>query len=256
MAHDELDQLLGAYALDAVDPDERRRIEAYLAIDAGARDEVAQHREIATLLSYGGGAAPPGVWDRIVDALDLDAAAPPPGDELAKVLPLAAARRNRARTSIVAAIGLAAAVVIGVLGATVLERGRELSRLERSVSAGTTLERSFGAALNAPGARRADLLAASGGSRVEVVVGADGVGYLGGGSLPTLADDRTYQLWGVLDTAGGKQVISLGVLGNHPGVVSFAVGDSGRVVALVLTDERRGGVPTSQQPAALQGTLT
>lgn len=254
MAHDELDQLLGAYALDAVDADERRRIEAYLAIDPRARDEVAQHREVATLLSYGGGAAPAGVWDRIVDALELDAVAPPPGSELAKVLPIAGSSRRRTRLAL-SAIGLAAALVIGVLGASVVERGRDLTRLERSLSAGTTLERGFGAALNAPGAKRADLLATSGSTHVQAVVGADGVGYLGAGTLPVLAEDHTYQLWGVLDTANGKQVISLGVLGNHPGVVSFAVGDSGRIVALVLTDEHGGGVPTSSQPAALQGTL-
>ena len=254
MAHDELDQLLGAYALDAVDPDERRRIDAYLAVDPRARQEVAEHREVATLLSYGGGPAPAGAWDRIVSRLELDAAAPPPGEELARVMPIERARRRRSNWLLLVS-SLAAAIVIGVLGATLVERGRELGRLERSVSAGSSLERSFGAALNAPGARRADLLATTGQSHVEAVVGPDGVGFLGAGSLPTLADDRTYQLWGVLETAVGKQVISLGVLGNHPGVVSFSVGDTARLVALVLTDEHRGGVPVSAQPAALQGQL-
>ena len=67
--------------------------------------------------------------------------------------------------------------------------------------------------------------------------------------LPALPDDRTYQLWGVID---GK-VISLGVLGASPKVVAFPADKA--LATLVLTDEARGGVPVSAQPALAAGDL-
>jgi anti-sigma factor RsiW len=55
----ELDELLGAYALDAVDEDEREQVEAYLDRTPEARSLVAEYRETATLLADSG-TAPPG----------------------------------------------------------------------------------------------------------------------------------------------------------------------------------------------------
>ena len=46
-SHD-LDELLGAYALDAVSPEEADRVEDYLAINPRAAAEVREHREVAT----------------------------------------------------------------------------------------------------------------------------------------------------------------------------------------------------------------
>ena len=65
----EMDELLGAYALDAVDVDEREQIEDYLEENPRARAEVAEHREVAAMMSLAGGRAPDGVWDRIADTI-------------------------------------------------------------------------------------------------------------------------------------------------------------------------------------------
>ena len=81
---DRLDELLGAYALDAVDDIERRRVEAYLADHPEARAEVWQMRQAASMLAHAGNPAPDGVWDRIADTLE---ARPPRPDGL----PVAAA---------------------------------------------------------------------------------------------------------------------------------------------------------------------
>src|SRR4051812_36552435 len=129
---DEFTELLGAYALDAVDDDEREAIEAHLLSCPRCRAEVAEHREVAAFLSKGA-PAPDGVWDRI--AAELSPPAPPlrmtfspdgdvdplatgagtdsgdPGDT-ADVLPLAppATRRGRSRrTWIITAAAAAAA---------------------------------------------------------------------------------------------------------------------------------------------------
>ena len=50
-ATEELDSLLGAYALDALDPADRARIDAYLERDADARAEVDELRETAASLA-------------------------------------------------------------------------------------------------------------------------------------------------------------------------------------------------------------
>lgn len=68
--HDELRALLGAYALDAVDPEETRAVEDHLRECPQCRAEVEQHRSVAALLGNVGASAPAGLWDRIAASLD------------------------------------------------------------------------------------------------------------------------------------------------------------------------------------------
>lgn len=55
---DQTRELLGAYALDAVDDVERRRVEKLLASDPSARDEVEQLRRVADKLGNAAESAP------------------------------------------------------------------------------------------------------------------------------------------------------------------------------------------------------
>ena len=66
----ELDELLGAYALDALDPDERDAVERYLARTPSAADEVERLRTAAAWIGASEALAPP---SRLRNAL-LDAA--------------------------------------------------------------------------------------------------------------------------------------------------------------------------------------
>lgn len=75
--HAELQELLGAYALDAVEPEEAAVIELHLPTCPRCRIELTEHREAAALLGYAGGAAPKGLWDRIIAELEEP---PPPFD--------------------------------------------------------------------------------------------------------------------------------------------------------------------------------
>ncbi len=244
---DDLRELLGAYALDAVDPDERAEVERLLEIDPRARAEVAEHREVATLLAYSGAPAPPGLWDRI--AASLEEPAPPPRLTLAPVSDLAEHRRRRTRWLGGGIAAAAVAAVIGILGVTVANQGAKIDDLQAALTA-PSLARTATLALADPAAERVVLTSADGRRRVQVAIEPDGIGYLVAYELPPLPDDRTYQLWGVVE----GRVISLGVLGNAPSVVAFAV--QGQPTALVITEEVRGGVPVSEQPPALIGELT
>src|SRR6476661_5439611 len=75
----EMDDLLGAFALDAVEPDEREMVERHLANDPVARAEVDEMRETAAVLASlptGDEGAPADLWDRIVGAISPPAGAP------------------------------------------------------------------------------------------------------------------------------------------------------------------------------------
>ncbi|MFN2608537.1 MAG: zf-HC2 domain-containing protein, partial [Acidimicrobiales bacterium] len=73
--HADAATFLGAYALDALDPDERDAVERHVRGCGACLAEVAEHREVAALLAPGWVAAPDGVWDRIAGALEET---PPP----------------------------------------------------------------------------------------------------------------------------------------------------------------------------------
>jgi anti-sigma-K factor RskA len=230
----ELDELLGAYALDAVDDDERRRVEEHLALDPRAAREVQEHREVATMLAFTGMDAPAGVWDRI--ASELDERAPAPGRELARVLPIdRAARRGRRLRSMGTWLAVtAAAAVVAVVAVSVVDR--------RADAPGDPLQAALAAARNDRDSRAAILVAEGADVIAEAIVDEDGHGYLLASDLPTLGDDQTYQLWGVV----GDDVISIGILGPNPEIETFTI--EADVAAFAVTIERAGGVVSDGNP--------
>ena len=70
MSHGEIKELLGAYALDAVDDDEREAVDRHLEGCVPCQTEVAEHREVASLMAVGWVPAPEGIWDRIAASLE------------------------------------------------------------------------------------------------------------------------------------------------------------------------------------------
>ena len=247
MTHTELEELLGAYALDAVDPEEASAVEAHLHECPRCRAEVESHRETAATLAHVGAMAPEGLWDRI--ATNLEEAPPamrltamPPGGRPASAR-ARAERRWGTGTTILSGLVAAAAVVIGVLGFKVAELD---DKVDRFPSADDSLEDAARVAAVDPDAQKVHLVSADGTHRAEVVV-VDGRGYLVHHTLPPLEADRTYQLWG----QAGDVTVSLGVLGQSPKVTAFEVGPG--VQALAMTAERAPGVVSSNQAAVVSG---
>jgi hypothetical protein len=245
MRHEEIAELLGAYALDAVDPDERTIVEEHLVDCARCRAEVAEHREVAALLANSGADAPAGLWDRISGTLE----AAPPRLDLAPVRSLEAARRERRRfsTPIGAALVAAAAVVVALLGLQVRDQDHRINQLQTALR--NPMAPAFDAALDDPGARVFRLASTDGRLSARGVVTGDGTAYLRTVSLPRLRDGLTYQLWGV---AGGD-LISLGVLGDRPTVVTFR---ADQYSGLAITEERAPGVVTSHNQPVVAGGIT
>ncbi len=246
--HDEIQELLGAYALNAVEPDEIELVDRHLEDCPRCRSEVAGHREVATLLGNTGGNAPDGLWERISNELEdvpppmrLDL--PAPGGT---VIPLAPRRRAKANRLVAATIGIAAALAIGVLGAQVVEQQDQLDDFEAAVEDGTMLSLA-NVALRDPDALQAKLDSFGGAASGTAVLLPNGTGFLMAHELPALADGGTYQLWGRTDNG----LISLGLLGSEPGTVPFQAGED--VAAIAVTAEKAGGVTQSKNLAVLAG---
>lgn len=241
---DGLDGLLGAYALDAVDDDERRAVEAYLARDPRARAEVQEHREVASMLAWSGSDAPEGLWDRI--AASIEEAAPEPSGALAQVLSIErprrapSSRRRAARAVGAWAIAAAAVAAVAVIAVDVTDD---------PPSPRSALEQVVDDAFGDPSSKVVTLRSDTSATVVRAVIEADGRGYLVAGALPALDGARTYQLWGVV----GDQKVSLGLLGARPGTESFRA--DGDVAALAITVEVAGGVVSSANAPVVVGAL-
>lgn len=251
----EIEELLGAYALDAVDPDERELVEQHLLECPRCRAELADHLEVAAMLAEGS-PAPDGLWGRIVASLEEPppalrlAVAPPPGSS-ASVVDLGAERARRRPPRLAVALAGVAAAVIVVLGVVVVRQETRIDDLSEEV-AGSDLADAAGDAMRDPSTVKTVLTDPGGRAELTATaaVTADGTGYLMTPNLPALPDERTYQLWGIV----GDRVISLGVLGNDPAVSVFQVDPAVPVDGFAITEEVAGGVVSSENEPTLVGT--
>ena len=248
LSHGEIEELLGAFALDAVEDDERDLVEAHLAGCPRCRAEVASYRETASLLAHTGTRAPDGLWERIAETIEEA----PPALNLAPIVPIAEAAARRERRSVplraFAAVAAVAAAVTAFLGLRVGELNRDLNAVQAAIST----EGLRGAALAAvgdPDAERLWLRSDDGERSARLVRLADGTGYIVPGDLEGLPSDRTYQLWALT----GDAKVSLAVLGNEPDVASFRM--VGPVSGYAITEERAGGAVSPTLPPVVIGTL-
>jgi anti-sigma-K factor RskA len=229
----ELDELLGAYALDAVDDGERRRVDDYLEINPRAAAEVQSHREVATLLAFTGMDAPADLWSRISG--ELSDQAPPPGPELAKVMSLDDHPKRRGISAV--APWLMAAAAAAVIAFVAIGLADSADAPDEPLAAAVELARADEAS------RITTLVAEGSPASAEAIIDRDGNGFVLAADLPALPDGQTYQLWGVVETG---DVISLGIFGANPQTETFTV--DGDVSALAITIEQSPGVISDGNP--------
>jgi len=253
---EDLDSLLGAYALDALDADDRVRVEAYLERDAAARAEVDEMRETAASLAMLPAEtmdAPPELWERIAGAIAAERASTPDlGPAGSDIDEVAARRARRARVQWMVPAAAAAAIVVVVLAAQVSSLHGQLDRAHQLGPA--AMAAAFDRAAKADGAREAGLTSGSGATLARVVLLPDGTGYLRGDHLARLPADQTYQLWAVTGDVKKPVTVSAGVLGPDPQAVSFRA--SGPVRAFAVTVEHAGGVVQSANQPLASAALT
>ncbi|MGD0748819.1 MAG: anti-sigma factor [Acidimicrobiales bacterium] len=255
MSHDEAGELLGAYALDAVDGEELTEVEAHLATCPRCRAELDTLREVAAAMGNSVEPLPEGLWSSIASRLperDDDAEAPPmprlASERRSPFRPPAG--RTRRRRNVVAVLGaaaVAAAAVAVVLGIGLVRADDKVSGLQAAAGQTSAVH----AALGAPGHTLVDLDTPSHVQLARFVVLPDGRGYLVSSSAPTLSADQTYQLWGIV----GKEPISLGLLGDSPRQAAFTMAGATRPSQLSITAEPSGGSVSPTGPILATGTV-
>lgn len=286
--HDQIAELLGVYALDALDPDEMALVEEHLKHCPRCSEEVARHHQVAGLLANSGTEAPPQIWDRIAEKLGAPAApeweklaarlerppdAPvgftdaPAGfvDEIpierglvegtGDIVPIETVRRrNRFLMRGVSVVASAAAVLAIFLGIQVKHLNNQVNQLQ-ALANKPLYTRAVQAALEEPTTKRITLTptgASSGnGPSVTVALTSSGNDYLIAQNLSSLPSTETYQLWGQIN----GQFVSLGLLGSKPNIIPFTVGPNASVHLFAITEEPAGGVVQPTQTPVVQGVV-
>jgi anti-sigma-K factor RskA len=227
-----VEELLAAYALDALVEPERSEAEALLERNPELWAQVALHHEVMAIVAESVEFAPStpsaAVWENVVAQIE-------PSADNAPVFELApVARRSSWLGRVAVGLSVAALVVSVFVGAQLLD-DRSSNRLQAAVDE----------LLREPDALVVTMADPAGGStEARVVIGDDGIGWVYADTLPALDDDRTYQLWAILDGGDGQAVISAGVMGSDPGVSPFQV--TGDLLGLAITEEVAGGVVASE----------
>jgi hypothetical protein len=221
--------------------------------------EVIEHQQVASLIGNSGGDAPQDLWSKIESQLpNLEKAerrSPPklvlqPRDPLTSThdgfqtiranLQTPPARfEHKARRRLV--MGVAATlVVIGLLSYQAIRLGNQVHQLQQAATPGQQLERAVASAQSNPSAQKVSLTASGsfGPQLDEIVILPNGESYLTQNKLPSLSEKQTYQLWGLVH----GDLVSLGILGNHPSTVPFQLNPSVHVDEFAITVEAAGGV--------------
>jgi anti-sigma-K factor RskA len=216
-------ELTAAYALDALDPDEREAYEAHLARCRRCRDELAGLGAASAALGFGveSPPPPPALRERILAA----AAA-----ERENVVPLRGQRPWPLRIAVAAAaVAACAAVGLGVWAAT-LQHSLESERSARAAEA-RAME-----IYADPASTRTAVRGATG----TLAVDRTGRGVLVVRRLQSAPADKTYEAWVIVP---GRKPVAAGLFrgGGSTTVVPLAEHvPKGSVVA--ATVERAGGV--------------
>lgn len=216
----DLHHLAGAYALDALDPDERAAFEAHYPTCEVCRADVGDHRETAAVLAAATASSPAdALKDRVMAEIATTRQISPLLPD--RVVDLAERRRARGRRA--GAAAAVAALVVAVVGLASIAFRADTDDLE--------------AVLAAPDAVVATLDGDAGGT-LQLVWSAerDQVALLGHG-LPVAAPGQAYALWFLL--ADGVAPAGL-----------FAPDERGSLRSVLDVDDLRGnGFGVTIEPA-------
>lgn len=228
MSNDDLHQLCGAYALNALDEVERARFEHHLASCEPCRSEVDSFLATTARLGELDEVRPdPSLRDSVLDEVDRTRQLPPVGRRVARDLPRPA--------QVAAGVLVAAVVGLSVLSANLSQRIDELEQLATPVDEVL---------------RDADQVLAS----VDVETGtlrvlaapSTGLGLVVADGLPGVDADSVYQLW-LVDADGTRTSAGLLRVDASGDADQVMRGEMDGAVALGVTVEPAGG---SEQPTS------
>lgn len=218
---DDLHTLSGAYALNAVEPDEAREFERHMSGCQACREEVRELRGTAAAMGAAEVELPPAaaLRDRVLAAAARQPQLPP------VVTPLDSARKRRRLVGLVAAAAAVLAVIAGVV-TTQVQHGQQLSRPVAAV-------------FHAPDSQSVRVTTSNGGTLTVAVSRRMHEMAVDTHQLPSLSSTQVYQLWEIV----GGHAQSAGLVGNPEAGQAMPLPPRSSQVA--ITVEPAGG---SRQP--------
>ncbi|MGY2875568.1 anti-sigma-K factor RskA [Marmoricola sp. URHA0025 HA25] len=232
----EIHALSGAYAVHALDDEEKALFEAHLAACATCQAEVAGLREATASLAESVSTDPPAALrDQVLAGIKNVRPLPPeleqPAPARVRTLPV------RRRLTALAA----AAALVGVAGVGTVVWHQTTSSDQGSLTAADRV-------LRATDAKRVDLTLEGGGRASVVRSVSQGKAVLIARDMPRAPADRVYELW--LQTPGGVMVPA-GLMDGGSATVVLR-GDASSATAAGITVEPKGGSPApTTAPVAL-----
>lgn len=244
LSHDDASELLGAYALDALEPDEATRLEAHVADCEPCAVELGQMRGVAGMIATSTDEVPARVWDSIAA-------------EIADTAPADSGRRHRTQRRSrhvplrhAVLVSVAAIVAVGAISAELVHvadrSGGPVAPISSSLASLVT-------ALDNPHSVfvSLDALKSHEGALARIVVSPTGAAYVFDTVLPPLKAGETYQLWGLR----GGHYMSLGLLGSRPSVIEFRINPHDAVTYYAVTIEHAGGVDVMNHRPVAEGVV-
>jgi anti-sigma factor RsiW len=232
--------LSGAYALDALTPEEAEAFEAHLEGCDACRTEVREFREVVAAMGEQSWAASPrSLRDQVLTAAERTPQQRPPArvDEV-PVTDLASRRRRSPALLLVAAVAVVVAAVGGILGFRGLgDDGQELAASARAV-------------FNAPDAAQVAVRTANGGTLHVAVSATRQEMAVDARDLPRLDGQHVYQLWAVHDGL----MSSAAVLPSDTTGAAMAVPTEGTQIAVTVEPGNGSKQPTTDPIATVDPT--
>lgn len=220
--HD-LHLLTGAYALDALDADERARFERHLTRCASCQEEVRGLGETAARLATATAIVPPPEMRQRVLAAATQTRQLPPASRVIPVLGAYQAARHRLKSAgpaVMTTLAAAAAIIVALVVLQVTTSNQLHATQARS--------QAVAAVLSAPDARVQSSKTSIGGTVTAVVSASHREAVITTAGMPTLAGNHVYELW-VINGTGARSagllpsqaqpVLASGVVGaDHLGI--------------------------------------
>jgi Anti-sigma-K factor rskA/Putative zinc-finger len=253
MDHDEANELLAALALNAVDSDVALEIEAHVATCPRCQSELDGYRAVAASLGNSVEPLPEGLWSNISSQLWERKGEEVPLPELvlpsAEVVAITSGRPGISRRTKTAfgALSFAAAASIIALAIGLTGANTHVANLQTALAKRSAVQ----SALVTPGHQLVNMSNSAQQPIAQFVMLPDGTGYLVKSHMPVLGAGQTYQLWGIVKGSP----VSIGVMGNSPGRVTFTMAGSPAPTELAITVQQAGGSLTPSKNFVATGAV-
>jgi hypothetical protein len=253
MDHDETNELLAALALNAVDSDVALELEAHVATCPRCQSELDGFRAVASSLGNSVEPLPEGLWSNISSQLwerkGEEVTLPELVLPSAEVVAITSSRRGVSRGAKTAfgALSFAAAASIIALSVGLTGANSHVSNLQKALASRSVVA----TALATPGHQLVNLSNSAQQPIAQFVILPDGTGYLVKSHMPVLGAGQTYQLWGIVKGSP----VSIGVMGNSPGRVTFTMAGTPAPTELAVTVQKSGGSLTPSKVFVATGAV-